>query len=1088
MPKFFSVLTFMLLVSIQSFAQQIVNPFDSHRNEFNQRDFISVINDPSNSVKQQILGYDWIRAFSQNAWSNIDTLSPQTTMDNASDGYIVIKTGKFNGNNKDDVFYLVEHQNRWTYGVAEQTQQFDNADSMYHYQLNIPTMVQGDLMESNHSYPVVTIGDFDGNGTVEAAVAWTEGTNRDLYLQIVAVSYANGAFTVTPEPKLNTNEICRRFSNTDGIAITSGDFNGDGTDEIMVSGIEDNTTNPDVEYNAYAKVFDVSTDGNFTLIPKGKVEFDDSSMLANFNNESVDYARTTVAAVRSYPTQEPTGGIKSVFAALGIHYPIESTGDNFNYLNTYKIDISPDLQDLSVTTGPKINTQISHLQFLSPFESHVGNVNDDITDDIVLLTDRFTIFTFQDGNLVIGNNGNLGLTTPILDFPNNPYQESCERFDIGDINRDGIDDIICQTKTYNGSIQNYYIQAFQTHTEITNNDTNSFVLNQSGAYNFQVESGQSTTNYGFALGNLDGNDLHLGAPIVHNCTYYKPEIMLDAMPYHFDVINGQPFDLNSAFGGADNSGNIVQYVTADQTSDHSAVTVSSDWSVSESASSSLALGGFTMGASISHKYGEHFSNTNTSGITQAFQVTINVTLDDELKIAYFPFTMNEYPVLDDGGDTTTWIVAAFPNPNGEVNQDFENSKTLYNYIPNHEVGNLLSYPKPSDPDFTADHLSDDASVPWQIFSFPTLTVSFSGNQNPCLTNQVASGFENSSEVSSSLTAGIDMSGFGLGASLEGNYSQSTLKVFGQEMSTAETFCIYFGALQNVGTNTWEYQVKPMLYWNQDRAVELGMAVDFSNAGASWYANYGQLPDPALNLPYLHENLTAPNNYDPELLDRTRSVYFDKINPNPGDTVTAYIRIFNYSLLAMTQPVPFAMYIGDPNNGGTPIEDLNGNTLFSTGINLQDQGRTTVPVSFIVTPEMINQKVYIQLDPNNEITEIHEGNNLGWTDLGFTCNSPSGSGSSNSLAESPSLEKIKLYPNPANKSVTLDFSALSNKSSDRISIALYDLSGKMQYQKTLSGNGSGENRIDVSHLSAGIYMVQLSTAERVIYTGKLAVEP
>ena len=170
-------------------SQTIVNPFDSHRNAFNQRDIISVFNQPNESVQQQVLVYDWIEAFEQNAWSNIEQRSNglQTAAD-ASNGYIVIETANFNGDGKDDVFYLNEYQNKWTYGAVDQTETLNEEDSLYDYTLTIPTFVDGPGLNGNHSFPCVSVGDFNGDSIDEVAVASVQGDDDTVLIQIISVS------------------------------------------------------------------------------------------------------------------------------------------------------------------------------------------------------------------------------------------------------------------------------------------------------------------------------------------------------------------------------------------------------------------------------------------------------------------------------------------------------------------------------------------------------------------------------------------------------------------------------------------------------------------------------------------------------------------------------------------------------------------------------------------------------------------------------------------------------------------------------------------------------------------------------------
>lgn len=1072
MKNFIALFYALIFASSSSFAQ-VVNPFENNRNEFNQKDFISLIDDPNQTLRQQLFGYDWVQALNQNSYSNIVEMSDFIYDDQSAGGFIAIETANFNGDDKDDIFYLVENNGMWTYGATYQDVELGSEDSLYHFINPVtPDFVNGAATGSDHSFPCITVGDFNGDGVEEIAVAWAN--DQEVQIQIITVSDSGGDLIVNPLSAYTDNEVSVKVNSRYSISLSVGDLNDDGTDELIIGSTE-NSEIPGVDYNAFVKIYDVSSGGSFNITPKARQVINDQNLGEDTQlaEGELSSARTAVHGVRSYLSTEDEG-VESVFAAV----VLERFNDfsSYDYLYTYHLIASGDLNSLAVTAGPVVsNNQGSSFDYGLPCEVHKGDINGDAQDDIVLLTSGYTIFSFEDGELYVANNQGIG---PTMD--EDPIVESNDLFDIGDVNRDGLDDIVSQTKTYSTQPfgHHYWLQVYASDAD--------FNLDNAGGFDFTIETGMTYGNYGFDLGNLDGNDLCLGDPVTLQCDYYKPIIILESIPNHFDIVDGTQYDINNcyAFDNPGGCANNVSFVNTVETEESQSVQVSSDWSVSGEVSSGFDLGGFGMSSSLGYKYGEQFSNTESSSESLIITTTSNAIRDDFLRVQRFPFIMQEFPVLSPTGDTVTYIVAAFPDPYQDIAPDDDNSRSLYNYIPNHEVGNILSYPRPDDPDL----YYDKAEHPdWLIYEFGNQDINTGVTEEITLGTAASNALSQSSTISETLSASVGANGFGIGASLSGEYTESETKVFGQTLSTAEAYTISPGQVTG-GTNTWEYDIFPVLYWTRDRAAKMAMGVDLSGAGANWQSVYGQSPDPALNMPYRHE-AAYNSDYQEELLDRTKSVYFNKFNPNPGDTVTAFVRVFNYSLMSMTEPVPFSMYNGHPNEGGTLISDVMGNTVFDTGENLENQGRTTVEVPFIVTNEMIGgdfNKIYIQLDPADEISEIHEENNLGWVTLGLACNTPDGVVGIGDIELEDGEITVTVFPNPSTDWVNIDYASSLEYLNQNLQLRLTDLSGKVILQDRFQSDGSGLYRMDVSGLPNGMYIYQLISDDQQVYSGKLIV--
>jgi hypothetical protein len=91
-------------------------------------------------------------------------------------------------------------------------------------------------------------------------------------------------------------------------------------------------------------------------------------------------------------------------------------------------------------------------------------------------------------------------------------------------------------------------------------------------------------------------------------------------------------------------------------------------------------------------------------------------------------------------------------------------------------------------------------------------------------------------------------------------------------------------------------------------------------------------------------------------------------------------------------------------------------------------------------------------------------------------SPSFDFTINTLA-SENAFRLKVYPNPSDQCIYLK----SNKISE--SVIIHDLTGKI----ILSENNFNSSRIDVSHLTDGIYFLQLIFSDGSIVTEKVVIQ-
>ncbi|MCB9251938.1 MAG: T9SS type A sorting domain-containing protein [Flavobacteriales bacterium] len=1086
---------FLAFLCFSSAVAQFSNPFDKHRKEYNSIDFITVVSDPNDSSMQQILGYDWIKGLQPGkSWTKITPVSNRVGFAATSNGYIVCKTGHFNDNEKSDVFYLTDKNSQWQYGVSEQNTSL-RSDSLWQFGLPRPNFIASGPISSSRAYPVVVVGDYDGNGLDEVAVVWGDQNNL-IYVQFIKFSMSGGKLVPSLAGSIAQKETSLRLNNFHGYSATAADLNGDKKDELIISGFENNSKDPNVQYNAFFNVFESSQDGNFTLSSKVRRVYDSTSLLKTYPGKSgsnIGYIRTGLQGVRSYKALKDSGEL-SLFAAMAFSWNnIGSGGIQYDYLNTCHAKFNNTLSLSSLTTGPKATASDQHFMQQHPFEIHKGDLNRDGVDEIVVMDRVFSTFSFDStGKLIYHFNTGDNYFGNTDDALAENIQQTTNMFEVGDIDRDGYEDIICQSKQYDGN---------QTHTiymDVFNLDTKMSLVKR-GSYSYKVNSGNSKVPYAFSTGNLDGTDLKLGEPLVYTCEYHRPTMILGCVPYHFDVLDGKILDVNNC-GISANCGNEV--VMLDESANDSTLSVAMSNSVTGSFTSNLDLKIDGSGLGITR------SESKTVEWRHDFDKSYKIrksyterTFGDDRVIGYVhPIRFYEYPVLTASGkDTVSWILA--------VVLDYNNSKTisargygLLNYLPNYEIGNVLSYPKYNDPDMFYDSLPNKKAVIWNAGSLNLSTTAevskeYSKEVSTKLANAYSEKGTGTLEVEATFggfgIGGHTIGGGGIGQKIEYNYDG--LHVFSQALSKVQSFQINSKRLAT-NYDQFEYTIRPYLYKTKGNGLKMSMAVDMdplvnTNMG-EWVNNYGQKPDPSLNMPWRLDSFKTTS-YIPANKDRTRSIYFKILNPNPGDTAEAYIRIFNYSLKDMNEKTEFRLYNGHPDKGGIPIMDLNGNTLFTTNKNIEKQGRDVVKVSFVVTNEMVagsDNRIYVKLDPDNKIDEIHEENNLGYCNIGFNCNLNPNSGTLTIREVDAINDKLifSAYPNPADNLFSIGISNSLAGTEKDVHLEIYSLNGLLIEKIDVGERTFNTYSFDIRSLNSGLYIYKILNKGQFLKSGKLVV--
>jgi hypothetical protein len=1022
---------------------------------------------PPNCDKRS-LDFDWTAYASSPGQFNFFDQTPIVQHNEAgvsSPGNITTASGDINGDGFDDILMVFRQGANLKYALSNKTVNVEQGTIYRDISLANPnayaTIAIGSASGNERGLIQAISGDFDGDGTKEFAIIVGSTILNKIHIIVLD---SDGSLDLKIRGIIaDENLVSFNFNSSEAFSAVAADVNGNGRDEIILMGVEANTTGSG-QYATFIKVYQVSTNGSRNITAKGRLTVEDKAiqLVTNQQNTNTTYTQNAITAIESE-------GSQTLVAGLAIHSAVNDMGvDNF-YI--YHLGVSNDLNTI---------TMVDNISFFQQFATSDNNgpglpllaASGDINGD----SKQEAIFFFSTGLFVIAvkSDNKLSKKSDVGLGNSNELQESNSSFVVGDITKDGRDNIITMHKGISGNNNNFSIRAFGSAP-------GSYSLSQFNEYNFQEQSGQSYRSFAIDLGNYDGDDFFLGEGTLHQCDYYMPVMIVGAPPVHWDMIDGVVYDINNCFNGGDcNFGATFSQTTS--TEFITSVELTSDWAVSAKAEAGASAYGVTVAASVEARYGEQFSNLQEKAVELKQTLTSEAIIDDKIHFFRVPLDVWEYPVKNAAGEIVDYVLGVFPKQENNMVLNISTTKALGNYRPHHEPGNILSYPNINTiqdyPDFPATAGANAA-----IFNgLANITYSVSGSNSINLTYSETFGTTNTSSWQAGVTTGFSVSGWGLGFSLEGEYNTGAVNISSKNVSSSTAFDFSIGNIKGPD-GEYNYSAQPLVYWSSDGTgiVTYKVTPLTSGLGTFWEDRYSAKPDPALNLPWkndvIHSNLD-PN--DPKV-DRSKSIYFSQVAPLPDDTVTVFVNIMNYSLMSTNQPVEVQFFAGNPDDGGVLLADINNQTLFSTQENIPARGRKVVEMDFVYTLQMYETaglRIYARIDPNNKIDEIHENNNQGWTPIGLNCGLeviPT-SVSENQNPELILEKAINTYPNPVNNELTIVFH-LSR--AQPVSVRIYDLSGRMVQDVVHSNMPAGEIRVftNIESLPPGVYITEVQTGNQ-----------
>ena len=941
----------------------------------------------------------------------------------------------------------------------------------------------------------VATGQFDEDAAKEFVVAyWADtGDPKGGPVQLVFYKMMNG--TPTPTDSIQVGDIRPFQTQYPGILsesnlfdIAVGDFDGDGVDEVAVADVEPGATNGS-SYGWKLMAHIVRKDKNTghwvhyidSSKPLDSVSYNSNDILVRLSLTSGDYngdGRADLAyAWEKHPINDQSCSIG--LQPLVVTLPSGTSGD-IAIPGSY---LDPTLITSNSTWGYTV-------------EVSSGDYNKDGIDEL-LFNAKGQVSVYEFKNHTISSNNLQKIASTYL---NNTDQENNRRSSLlTDTDLPYSDSLKSDIVTFSYESGHYQLHDYQAQPRQSSAYYNNPTASINGPLDF------SYYHWVMVAGDLNADAVHLGAPkrtTVHNIV--QPLVILNAPPIHYDILNDTTYDVNGCFKSGVPCDFTSTYVNATDNTMEVSTEVNADWGVSQSISTSVGAGGegvlkklpFSVSASITgtldRKYGNGFSKVNQSSKTYQVTVTSNAVVDDRIYATISDYDILEYPTYSKG-ELVGHVAVVLPKFSGL--QSLQNtwfsgkSEKARMYLTDHEVGNVLSYrssatmPKGaklfgsgrfSGGGADSYELSGNATHDWEVM--------FSSDS---VTERTSTSYQTlDRKISTDLSASYGVVDVDLEASMSDSYDSKQISTHKTVVHQESGLKVHFGTIDASILGAGKtYTVSPYVYWDSAGALVLDYAVSsLQSSGVStwWTEKYGNKPDLTFNLPWLYDQEKGIGSTDPHVQSQeTRDIIFNPVNPQPGEVVSIYARVDNYSLTDMTTGSTIKFYYGDPQNGGTLITNQDGVSSVNVPAIQARKSAVIELANWKVPADLTNEsKVYAVVDPNNTIAEVHENNNTAWNLV--NPDAPTGTaieGQGNpALPAHISLEQN--YPNPFNPTTTISYSLVQ---AQNVTIKVYDILGREVATLFKGWQSSGTHRIqfNASQLASGLYFYRMQTKGYVL---------
>jgi hypothetical protein len=955
-------------------------------------------------------------------------------------------TGRFNEDQYDDVVSIWSNGS----GINIMLPQFDSTKAMWTNSIkdSIDEDVQDDRIYTR-------TGNFDDDEFDEFVVAWLDAEDS------VHIRLYDTDADLRP---ILTAEVCDEKLVPKSIYcqvryfIETGDLNADGTDELILLAVQSAYTGASVPTTV--KIYDVM-DGVFTS--KAQTVIDVPKLPAQY-------------ALRDYLMAAVCGNFKTddkEEMVLITNRRVAQAGNRYSY--NYMLEASANLDTIHASTyhriGPLEGNDYSELS------AAAGDLNNDGRDEVVFLSHNLYHILACGDDLSLTETVSAG----VQNGGTNDYTQGYNSVKVADTDQDGREDIILVKNFVAGSTYDGFFVAL-----VTLNDE------LDGVHVFArilKDEPQNDTYhpYAVAVGNFDGYDFRIEEPKHYVATdVVQPIVILKAPPVHFDMFNDQIYDINRCYNEGD-CNFVATYTKAGTTSVEVTTKVHKDWAISAGYQTSGSVQVSPMGVGITTNleahflgnYGKGFDKDSTNITTITVEEQIQAREDDRIYSTITSYDVWEYPLYHGNETFARRSVMAVVPKSVQGNWYSSKSYNAISYIPNNEVGNILSYQTYDSLQHNPD-LSQpiwDTDVPLKAYG-----VDGSSSNDWKLQKQEFA----SSQADTARDMGVDIGVHISPYSFDYDYSNKKVSTHSTSVTSKIDLEVHLGSLDPSIGDT-KYAITPYAYWGTNDALIVDYAVEPELAPPGfdptwWDVNYGSASDPTFVLPWKLDPEKGRAISAPSKRQQTKDIRIAPKVPVPGDTVTITTRVRNFSLVPTPGSVSVHFYIDDPDSGGTPIVGITGTNSVSTDGTIPARSFKDVELKWIMPDDLPSYpRIFAVLDENNDISEIHENNNKGFNVLGAPAvNTDIAAHNSNRPEE---YQLYQSYPNPFNPTTNIKY-AISKR--DKVTLKVYDILGRevRTLVNKYQNSGTYIYQFDGSNLASGTYFYDLKIGDTYARTKKM----
>lgn len=1002
-----------------------------------------------NQTHAKVYSYDFLN----------QTLPPEEQISNTERGtfpgteqasFSNVATGHFKKSARENVVAVWGPGND---GLRVQIMQFDTTSVGW----TAPgsTTISGDIQ--NDRIYVRTV-DMDGDDLDEFIVTYLDSQDSihinlydvDSLLQPTLIATHCDQRTFTD----NTNYDWVRY------AIATGDLNGDGDEELVIMRM-------------------TSNDGDYHI-------------------QLYDLQGGTVSAEGSYSGSAAGGGagpctIVEMSLTVGDFVPDEKQElavtvavrwtSGQRVARAKVLEVAPDLQQINYLDYPSVFVNFSSGGM--PLASTCGDFNGDGLDELVFAVNNTVHIVRTNDTLLLVNSFIASYT---VSLGGDYLQARSDFVHASDVNQDGRPDILVAYDDLSDGEGGFHLMVFSVDSTFEQTLIGEIQHDEDNPINGTDPPQYSFRPYSIAMGNFDGMGYTIGEPSHHVATEVaQPIVVLNAPPVHFDVLDGTTYDLNTCYNGADCEFT-ARYEKVTTSSTEVSTTIQSDWAISTglSVSGSLSAGATVevaplgVGGSISvgvstnfenhllATFGGHFSNTSSAGSTLTVGVEVTASDDDRIYSTVTDYDVWEYPVYQGNETTPRNMILTYVPLSSQGTWYPSKSYNAADYVPNHEVGNVLSYLPyahlDSNPDMGQAIAADYASNSFVLDASSNIDWSLS-----------MADFQSSS-ADTMREMGADV-GLGIGPiRFDGDYNATQMNNHSVSVTNLINLAVHLGGL-DMGIGDVKYTVTPYAYWNQQGTLVLDYAAKPEVAPPGlpatwWEEQYGDLPNPTFVLPWKLDPEKGFALTDPIKRKQTKDIFTTPSYPLPGDTVIITARVRNFSLMGTLAPVSGSFYLGDPEAGGVPIIGLSGSNTISTSGPIPAQEWVDLELHWAFPNGVpLYPRIFVVLDEDGTIDEVHETDNTGFNVMNYA----GGVGVDELPMADGGYLLAPCFPNPFSDFTYIDYSI---PAAGNVMITVFDQTGRVVEQPVNQHQGPGPHRaiFNGAGHAPGVYYYSLRSGD------------